>query len=243
MRDVSKAMRAYYLSRALPVQLGAFAERVVARRAVKAFGQTTRSVLDRLTPNEKLKAVLVSQWGYYGAPPSRSSFAIQALVTKHFMHGGYYPVGGSSEIARTLLKRVADNGGWTRISTDVEEILIENGAAVGVRLKKTGEVLRAKKVVSAAGVLSTVTRLLPESVRAGKAAPWIEDVRHLRAGAGARLPVSRGSRATSARRARRRPTSGSTRRGTPRPRRGGCSRGSAPTRCRTRRVSTRASRA
>jgi len=179
VREVSKAMRAYYLSRALPVQLGTFTERILARRAVKAFGETTQAVLDRLTDNTRLKAVLVSQWGYYGAPPSRSSFAIQALVTKHFMHGGYYPVGGAGEIAKTLLGRVADRGGWTRISTDVEEILVEDGAAVGVRIKKTGEVIRARKVVSAAGVMSTVTRLLPESVRLGKAASWQDDIRAL----------------------------------------------------------------
>ncbi|MCC6623118.1 MAG: NAD(P)/FAD-dependent oxidoreductase [Deltaproteobacteria bacterium] len=184
VREVSKAMRAYYLSRALPVQLGTFTERIVARRAVKAFGETTRSVLDRMTRDERLKAVLVSQWGYYGAPPSRSSFAIQALVTKHFMYGGYYPVGGSGRIAETLLERVADRGGWTRISTDVEEILVEDGVAVGVRLKAgrgaaTGEVIRARKVVSAAGVMSTVTRLLPDGVRQGKAAGWVDDIRAL----------------------------------------------------------------
>lgn len=176
VRDVSKAMRAYYLARTLPASIGGIAERLLARRASEAFGKTTRQVIGELTPNEKLRAVLVSQWGYYGAPPSRSSFAIQALVTKHFMHGGYYPVGGAGEIARTLLGRVADAGGWTRISTDVEQIVIENGKAVGVRIKKTGEVLRAKKVISAAGVMSTVERLLSEEVRASA---WVGDVKRL----------------------------------------------------------------
>lgn len=80
----------------------------------------TGDVLERLTGNEKLRAVLAAQWGYYGSVPSRSSFAIHALVVKHFMHGGYYPVGGARRIAESLLETVAAVGGWTRVASDVE---------------------------------------------------------------------------------------------------------------------------
>jgi len=180
-RDVASAMRGYYLARTLPAGVGGIAEKLLARKASTAFGETTKARLDRLSGNDKLKSVLASQWGYYGAPPSRSSFAIQALVTKHFMHGGYYPVGGAKQIAATLLATVAKAGGWTRISSDVASIVIEGGRAVGVKLAprgsdKSGEVIRAKKVISAAGVLSTVHRLLPPEVLA---AHWVTDVKKL----------------------------------------------------------------
>lgn len=183
VKDVAQAMRGYYLARVLPPKLGAFglgafADKVLARRAVKAFSETTQKRLDSLTHNSRLKSVLASQWGYYGAPPSESSFAIQALVAKHFMHGGYYPVGGASEIAKTLLQTVAKAGGWTRVSTDVESIVCEKGRAVGVRIKKTGEEIRARRVISAAGVLATVERMLPEEVRE---APWAREIRKLEA--------------------------------------------------------------
>ncbi len=176
-KEVAGAMRAYYLARTLPAKVGTLAERALARRAVKALGETTKARLDKLTNNDKLKSVLASQWGYYGATPSQSSFAIQALVSKHFMHGGYYPVGGAGEIARTLLKTVADAGGWTRISTDVETVVVENGRAVGVKLRKTGEVIRAKRVISAAGVLATVERLLPSEYRDKS---WAKEVKALK---------------------------------------------------------------
>ncbi len=45
----------------------------------------------------------------------------------------------------------------------MEGIVVEDGAAVGVRLK-SGEEIRAGRVVSAAGVMSTVERLLPEEL-------------------------------------------------------------------------------
>ena len=79
------------------------------------------------------------------------------------------------EIANHLLKTVVDGGGWTRIRADVEEIIVEKDTAVGVRLKG-GEEIRAKSVMSAAGVQSTVTRLLPES---HKAKDWAKDISKL----------------------------------------------------------------
>jgi all-trans-retinol 13,14-reductase len=175
VREVAGSMRRYYLARLLPARGGQLAERLLARPAQQAFAERTRDVLDRLTDNAHLKTVLAAQWGYHGSPPSRASFAIQALVTKHFMHGGYYPVGGSQQIALQLLKTVEDAGGHTRISADVAEILVEHGVAVGVRLRD-GEEIRARRVVSAAGVLATVDRLLP---REYATQDWVASIRGL----------------------------------------------------------------
>ncbi|MEO1271495.1 MAG: FAD-dependent oxidoreductase, partial [Myxococcota bacterium] len=82
----------------------------------------------------------------------------------------------SSSIARELLRTVADAGGWTRIRADVDQILIEGGRAVGVRLVD-GEEIRAPKVISAAGIASTLERLLPESIRTQD---WAQPIRKLR---------------------------------------------------------------
>lgn len=167
-RETAGSMRGYYLSRTLPVGIGRHAEKLLARDAKRLFERKTAEVLAELTDNLKLRAVLASQWAYYGSPPSRSSFAMQALVTRHFQWGGYYPVGGSQAIARELLQTVAAAGGWTKIRADVEEILIEGGVAVGVRLRgrgdtpaAEGEVIRADRIISAAGAWTTVERLLP----------------------------------------------------------------------------------
>lgn len=172
IREVTTHMRGYYFARTLPKGLAPIADRMLAKQAQKFFRMRTRDVLEEITDDERLRAVLVSQWGYYGVPPSKSSFAAHALTAKHFFWGGHYPRGGSSEIARCLLRTVADAGGWTRIRADVERILIENGKAVGVRLTD-GTEYRAGRVVSAAGILSTVQRLLPEPYRDQ---PWAQRV-------------------------------------------------------------------
>ena len=163
VKRVAGSMRGYYLARLMGGLGGRVADALMARDAQKHLSRYTRDVVAELTDDPHLRAVFTAQWGYYGSVPARSSWAMQALVTKHFLHGAYYPVGGSAEIARCLLRTVAGAGGWTRICADVAEVLVEGGRAVGVKLRD-GEAIRAPVVVSAAGVLSTIRRMLPAEV-------------------------------------------------------------------------------
>jgi all-trans-retinol 13,14-reductase len=175
IKEVSAQMRKYYLARTLPHQLSGVADWALAGQAQKYLEMNTGQVLRSLTDDPKLRAVFAAQWAYYGSPPNRSSFAMQALVVKHFLHGAYYPVGGAKQIAFHLLKRVADAGGWTRVSSPVKEIILEQGRAVGVRLA-SGEEVRAPQVISAVGVGATAQRLLPPSECE---ADWVQQVKAL----------------------------------------------------------------
>ncbi|MCC7385205.1 MAG: NAD(P)/FAD-dependent oxidoreductase [Deltaproteobacteria bacterium] len=175
VRQVAGAMKSYYLARILPGGASHAADLILARRARRWLTTRTGEVLAGLTRDPRLRAVLVSQWGYYGSPPSRSSFAMQALVTKHFLWGGYYPVGGSQAIAQALLSKVAERDGWTRLRADVAEIIVDDGVAQGVRLV-SGEEIRAPRVVSAIGVSATLGRLLPASYREER---WVRDTTRL----------------------------------------------------------------
>lgn len=176
IREVAGTMRSYYLGRTLPPAWAPLAEPVLAREAMKLLGQRTADVMGTITTNDRLSSVLTAQWGYYGVPPERSSFAMHALVARHFLHGGYYPVGGSASIAAALLATVAHAGGWTRVHAPVKEILIEGGRAIGVRLD-SGEEIRAGAVISAAGALPTLARLLPPAERE---AAWARSIAALR---------------------------------------------------------------
>lgn len=173
-RKVAGTMSGHYLSRVTPRRLSPIVDRLFASRAKRWLGAKTADVLAGITGNERLKTVLAGQWGYYGSVPSRSSFAMQALVAGHFFYGAYYPVGGAGRIAEELLRTVAEAGGWTRVRASVDEILIEDGRAVGVRLDD-GEVLRGRHVVSAAGIMATTKRLLPAAVTGA----WGESVQQL----------------------------------------------------------------
>lgn len=163
VKEVNDGMRWFTASKLLsPLQQKAFWA-VAKRRLPKYFNKITYDVLKEITQDEKLIAVLTGQWGDNGMPPKKSSFIIHCLIAKHYLHGGYYPVGGSSQMAETIIPVIQASGGEVFTYATVEEILIEKKKAVGVRMKD-GEEIRAPLVISNAGVFNTVEHLLPEAV-------------------------------------------------------------------------------
>jgi all-trans-retinol 13,14-reductase len=172
VRRDALAMRNYYRARAFPASIGTLAERLMARRSLAAIGLTLDAVLDDTTRSPRLRALLSAQWGYHGATPSRASWAMHALVTRHYLDGAWYPVGGARAIGQALLSTVAAADGWTRIASPVEGIMLDRGRAIGVCLE-SGEELRAPVIVSAVGVSATVRRLLPDPERS---AAWTREI-------------------------------------------------------------------
>ena len=121
------------------------------------------NVLKGLTDNEKLIAVLCGQWGDHGCPPKESVFLMHALIAGHYFNGGFYPVGGASKIAETIIPQIQVSGGDVLTYADVQEILIVDDRAVGVEMVD-GHCLYADYIISNAGVVNTFTKLLPAAI-------------------------------------------------------------------------------
>jgi len=99
-----------------------------------------------------------------GNPFSASS--VYCLIT--FLEqrwGVHFAMGGTGKLVDGMVGLIAGQGATLRCNTGVEEIVVENGAASGVRLT-SGEVIAADIVVSNADSASTYRDLLPEQVRA-----------------------------------------------------------------------------
>lgn len=122
--------------------------------------RTTYEVLRELTDNEQLIAVLSGQWGDSGVPPQQSSFLIHGLIARHYLRGAYYPVGGASRIAETIIPVIQQGGGELFTYANVEKILLENNRVSGVRMQD-GTAIHAPIVISNAGVFNTFETLLP----------------------------------------------------------------------------------
>jgi len=141
--------------------------RLAQRMGGRTATGTTKAYLDSHFRSPELKAVLASQWGDYGLPPSRSAFAVHAMVVSHYLEGGWFPQGGSARIARTFEKGIEQAGGAVRVAQEVTEILLDDGAASGVRVMdhrgplSRERVYRAPVIVSAVGASNTFNRLLP----------------------------------------------------------------------------------
>jgi all-trans-retinol 13,14-reductase len=161
--EVSRGMRTFTLDRTLPPWAAAIAGPLLRSRLPASFDRTTWEVLSELTDDPELIAVLTGQWGDLGLPPKRSSFVIQALIAKHYLHGGFYPVGGAWRIADTILPRIRATGGEVFTYARVEQVLVQDGRTRGVRMAD-GTEIAARCVISDAGAINTFARLLPADV-------------------------------------------------------------------------------
>ena len=129
-----------------------------------SFDRTTWEVLSELTDDPELIAVLTGQWGDLGLPPKRSSFVIQALIARHYLHGGFYPVGGAWRIAETILPRIrarAAKCSPTRAST---KSWCATAACAAACAWRTATRSTAGCVISDAGAINTFAQLLPAEV-------------------------------------------------------------------------------
>jgi len=161
LSEVSRGMRSFALDRTLPPWAAAVAGPVLRRRLPPGFTRTTWEVLSELTQDPELIAVLTGQWGDMGLPPKRSSFVIQALIARHYLHGGFYPVGGAWRIADTILPRIRATGGEVFTYARVTGIMMRDGRACGVRMAD-GHEIESRCVISDAGAMNTLASLLPQ---------------------------------------------------------------------------------
>jgi all-trans-retinol 13,14-reductase len=161
---VAKSAQKFYAGQAMPRLAGKAYNAVRPLMVPKECFQTVREVLERLTRNQELIAVLTGQWGDYGMVPSEASFMMHASVVKHYFGGGNYPVGGSWRIADSIIPVIRAAGGEVFTYARVKQILVENRRARGV-LMANGDRLHADTVVSAAGARITFEQLLPQAER------------------------------------------------------------------------------
>ena len=90
---------------------------------------------------------------------------MQALLTNHFTYGGYYPVGGASEIAFNIIPTIEAAGGRVLVRARVTAILMDDAHSrvVGVTVKQGHTLydIMAPMVISDAGIMNTLKKLLP----------------------------------------------------------------------------------
>lgn len=167
-RDVTRAyswMSLRYMADMVP-PLASPAINLALRLRTGCALERTEHYMERRFRDPALRALLTTHWGDYGVEPTRSAFVAHAMIVCHYMDGAWFPRGGSGQIARMIEERIRATGGEIRLCQDVDDILIDNGRAVGVRVTDRRSVPvsyeeRAPIVISGVGARETYTRLLP----------------------------------------------------------------------------------
>ncbi|MEM9275001.1 MAG: NAD(P)/FAD-dependent oxidoreductase [Cyanobacteria bacterium P01_F01_bin.143] len=125
-----------------------------------------------------------------GLPASGTSGAEMAFMFAEWYKPGVvldYPVGGSGALVDALVRGLKKYGGKLLLNSHVEEVIVQNNRATGVKLRQEQEITASKAVISNASVWDTLKLLsqdsLPKSFRQARAAtPECESFMHLHLG-------------------------------------------------------------
>jgi phytoene desaturase len=99
---------------------------------------------------------------YNGSSPYQTPATFALVPFVEFGLGAWYARGGIYEIPRALAKLAVESGVQIRTNCAVEEIIIENKKAVGVRLEN-GETLRSDSIVANSDAIETYRSLIDKS--------------------------------------------------------------------------------
>jgi phytoene dehydrogenase-like protein len=176
LREGREAILKIFPTRAMPEIAGDLLDWWNRRAIAKWCARTTKEVIEEITDDPELAAVMAAQWGDHGGRPGKASFAMHALIAGAYLpSGSWYPVGGSSAFAEHIIPTIKNNGGEARTGVRVASLLFENDTVVGVRTAD-GTEIRADAVISDIGARETVDRLLPDDC---EHQDWIAEIRAL----------------------------------------------------------------
>lgn len=180
-RPFSETVRDVFLSTPGPFDLGKKIIRGAGpslpwRDALHTIFKPYGRVVDEYFRADSLKTLLVWMAAQSGPPPGEP-FTAPFLLWHPLYHeaGIARPKGGSGVLTKALERHIKAHGGEVHVAAPVDEILVEDGSATGVRVR--GEVYTARGVLAATHARETFGRLLPEEHRP-------KGARHMRVGNG-----------------------------------------------------------
>jgi phytoene desaturase len=121
------------------------------------------SYLRRFFSDPRTRLAFSFQSKYLGMSPFRCPSLFSILSFLEYEYGVFHPVGGCGAITAALARVATRMGVEIRLDEPVEELLLENKRAVGVRTREG--VYRADAVVVNADFARAMTRLVPDASR------------------------------------------------------------------------------
>ncbi len=116
---------------------------------IRTMLTSAEDVINEWFDSEFLKAPLARLASELGAPPSQKSLAVGAIMMAMRHNPGMArPRGGTGALVKALLNLVTSLGGTVLTDQHVEQVLVDDGRAVGVRLAHGKEYRATRGVIS-----------------------------------------------------------------------------------------------
>ena len=126
--------------------------------------KTVFNYVSKFIENDFLRKVFSFHPLLVGGNPFDTT-SIYAMI--HYLErewGVHYAMGGTGAIVQALTTLIEEQGGTIHLNAEVDEIMIKDGCATGIRLKN-GDLYQADQVVSNADVAFTYRNMIPENNR------------------------------------------------------------------------------
>lgn len=123
--------------------------------------RTVHGTVSSFFTDARLRHVFDRYATYNGSSPYRAPAIFCLIPFVEFASGAWHPHGGMYRIAEVLARLAGELGVTVRTGTPVTQIVVQNGAARGVRLED-GACVAADSVISNVDVVTTYERLLPD---------------------------------------------------------------------------------
>jgi phytoene desaturase len=121
--------------------------------------RTVYGLVSKFVRNDKLRQVLSFHPLLVGGNPFSTTSIYTLIAFLERKWGVHFPIGGTGALVSGLVKLIESQGGSVRCNTEVRQIMVEGGRAVGVELKN-GEKISADIVVSNADSAWTYRHLV-----------------------------------------------------------------------------------
>ncbi|MBW7675062.1 phytoene desaturase family protein [Chryseobacterium chendengshani] len=121
----------------------------------------TKRLLESITSNEKLQAVLLGSNFLYGGDSENIPFYIHALTVNSYIQSAYKCIKGGSQISKILIKKLREYGAEVYKHAEVSEMIFSEDNVLTSVKTKSGKEYTAKKFISNIEIRSVI-RLIGE---------------------------------------------------------------------------------
>ena len=119
--------------------------------------------LSALGMPEKAQQIFCTYWPYLGAEPSDLDMLLYLYMLQYYLVvPPVFPILKSSGLSLALADSILKRGGEIRYGSPVTDILIENGTAVGVRVR--GQAVFGKRILSTCFPDTVYSRMIPKEM-------------------------------------------------------------------------------
>lgn len=124
--------------------------------------QTMEKYLNKHFTDDRVKKILEYTLVFLGSEPKKTPALYNIMNFIDFHYGVYYPKGGIYTIIESLQKMNEKHGTQILCGIGVNEVIIENKTATGVKLEN-GDIINADVVISNADLHFTETKLIADT--------------------------------------------------------------------------------